>query len=86
MLLELRGHTGAAMARYAVTHVEQPDWVEVTSSRPCPVCGAVSECALLENAEFAHCLRQVSEWPLLDRGWLHRLTDARSEAAALTLV
>lgn len=75
------------MSRYATTIViEELVWIEVSLAQPCQICGAVSGCTTMENGEFAHCSQTVSEWPVLDGGWLHRLavdgvqTDALSPA------
>ena len=72
------------MARYATPDTEQLEWVEVSLAQPCRVCGGVSECTMLENGEFAHCIQTVSERPVLDRGWLHRLAAGRVDANVLT--
>ena len=71
------------MSRYTIPDAEQPEWVEVSLARPCRVCGAVSECTVLESEEFAHCIRTVSDRPVLDGGWLHRLTDTGVSARVL---
>ena len=60
------------MSRYS-TFVDELQWLEVSPAEPCVVCGAISECTVLESREFARCSQTVSEWPVLDGGWLHRL-------------
>jgi hypothetical protein len=60
--------------------VEPLRWVEVSPACPCRVCGAVSACTLLECGEFVLCRRTISEWPMLDGGWLHRFLHRPPEA------
>jgi hypothetical protein len=60
------------MPRYGPV-VDVPEWLDVSSDRPCPVCGGVSGCGVLEDGEFARCLNVVCERPVLTGGWLHRL-------------
>ena len=75
---------GPAMSRYSVSLVEELLWVEVSPDRPCRVCDAVRVCATLESGEFAHCSATVSEWPVLDGGWLHRLEEPSRRPIAMT--
>ena len=70
------------MSRYASPVIDAPEWVTVSADHPCPVCGATSECGVLEAGEFARCLNTVCEWPVLNGGWLHRLNEA--DAGSLT--
>jgi hypothetical protein len=63
------------MSRYGAATIDAAEWVRVSPEEPCPVCGAVSECRVLEDGEFACCCATVSEWPILTDGWLHRLPD-----------
>jgi len=53
-------------------------------AEPCPICDACSDCTRLQTGEFAHCTRTVSEWPVLDGGWLHRLEHMRIQADVLS--
>jgi hypothetical protein len=57
-------------------NAEDIEWVAVTKSRPCQVCGAHEGCRTRD--EFACCTHRVSDWPLTNGAWLHRL-DASCE-------
>ena len=46
-------------------------WIEVSSRRPCPACGALSGCAVSGDRRFAHCHTTPSKHPTDDGGWLH---------------
>jgi hypothetical protein len=72
------------MSRSSVAFQDQLLWVEVSLAQPCRVCGAISVCTILESGEFAHCSVTVSEWPVLDGGWLHRLDVSSTQPAAVT--
>jgi hypothetical protein len=63
------------MSRYGAATIDAAEWVRVSHEEPCPVCGAASECRVLEDGEFACCCTTTSEWPILTDGWLHRLPD-----------
>lgn len=63
------------MSRYAGLVADVPEWVSVSLERPCPVCGASTECTILEDDVFARCVNVVCERPVLTGGWLHRLSD-----------
>ena len=75
---------GAAVSRYPTTIVDELQWIEVSLAEPCPICDACSDCTRLQTGEFAHCTRTVSEWPVLDGGWLHRLEHMRIQADVLS--
>jgi hypothetical protein len=66
-----------AVSRYASPVVDVPEWMEVSTEEPCPICGSDSQCKVLEDGEFACCVKTVCDWPVLTGGWLHRLSDAR---------
>jgi hypothetical protein len=74
------------MSRYApvVANADAPEWVSTSAQRPCPICGATSGCRIMQDGEFACCLRTVCEWPVLSGGWLHPLdkADARAELSS----
>ena len=74
------------MSRYPTVTLEQLQlhWLEVSPAQPCRICGAASECTILESREFARCSKAVSEWPVLDGGWLHRLDEVHAQADVLT--
>jgi hypothetical protein len=55
------------------------DWDGVSEHRPCPVCGAESECSRHVGDAFVSCARRPSDWPLTNGGWLHRLTFSAEE-------
>ena len=59
------------MARYVTPTDSVAAWLEATTARPCPSCGATSRCSTLENGEFVRCFQNVSQWPVLTGGWLH---------------
>jgi hypothetical protein len=48
-----------------------PAWVEVSTARPCPCCGADSACSVGEDDDVVRCRRTVSQHPMLGGGWLH---------------
>jgi hypothetical protein len=39
---------------------------------------------MLDSGEYVHCTQTVSEWPVLDGGWVHRLAEIGRQADALT--
>jgi hypothetical protein len=55
------------------------DWIRVSFVTPCPVCGGARECRTHVEEEFACCLREPSDWRLVNGGWLHRIGRARIE-------
>jgi hypothetical protein len=61
------------MSRYAYPEADVPEWIEASSARPCPVCGATSGCSILEDGEFVRCLEIICDWPVSAGGWLHRV-------------
>jgi hypothetical protein len=63
------------MLRNAYPTVDVPDWVEASTTRPCPVCGGTDGCSILEDGEFVRCLEVVCDWPVVTGGWLHRVRD-----------
>jgi hypothetical protein len=48
------------------------EWIQVSPTRPCKVCGAQKGCRATDE-EFACCASRPSEWPLTTGGWLHRI-------------
>jgi hypothetical protein len=52
------------------------DWDGVSGRRPCPVCGAQSDCSLHVDDAFVSCAHRPSDWPLTNGSWLHRLSPA----------
>ena len=63
------------MLRHAYPTVDVPEWVEASSTLPCPVCGSTSGCGILEDGEFVRCLEVVCDWPVSAGGWLHRVKE-----------
>ena len=61
-----------------------PAWIGVSASRPCPCCGAASDCSFGDGAAFVHCLKMVSEHPMLGGGWLHVVSGPPSGTLAGT--
>jgi hypothetical protein len=49
------------------------DWVRVSLTTPCPVCGGARECRTHAEEAFACCLHEPSDWRLDNGGWLHRI-------------
>jgi hypothetical protein len=71
------------MTRYP-SFTDEYLWSDVSLAEPCRVCGAISGCMVLESREFVRCANTVSEWPVLDGGWLHRLDVTVLTSAELT--
>jgi hypothetical protein len=53
--------------------LDAPEWVDVSFDCPCRICGAVQGCTSMSDDDFARCLEQPSDWPLVTGGWLHRV-------------
>jgi hypothetical protein len=71
-----RGTPRASEANmHAATHTwsTEADWVSVSGSHPCPVCGADEGCRFHSQEPFASCTSRPSEWPLTSGDWLHRV-------------
>lgn len=51
------------------------DWIRVSKSLACPVCGHTDWCLIAEDGSAAICPRIESDKRCGDAGWLHRLTD-----------
>ena len=49
------------------------DWIRVSRTAPCPVCGGAADCRTHSEEAFACCVQQPSEWRLNNGGWLHRV-------------
>lgn len=47
--------------------------------RPCPVCGSSEGCFVHEDASFASCAKQASDWPLINGTWLHRVVELETD-------
>ena len=63
------------MARYARSTIDVPEWIPVSTERPCLVCGASSECTVMANGSFACCINVMCERPVVNGGWLHQLSE-----------
>jgi hypothetical protein len=48
-------------------------WAEVTTERPCPICGARSGCSIMRGEPYARCAARPSERPMAVGGWLHQV-------------
>jgi hypothetical protein len=59
------------MARYTELWAGVPQWLEVSVTGPCPLCGGISGCSLHERGEFVICREVVSDRPMVGSGWLH---------------
>ena len=60
------------------------EWRVVSEIRPCPVCGASSDCKTHAFDDFASCTREPSEWPLTNGAWLHRLNVDSTSSESVT--
>ena len=49
------------------------DWIRVTGTAPCPVCGSDANCRTHSDEAFVCCVQRPSDWRLNNGGWLHRL-------------
>jgi len=49
------------------------EWKNVSSHRPCPICGASAACRTHPDGMFACCAQEPSEWPMTNGAWLHRI-------------
>ena len=72
------------MSRYAEASVDMPEWDEVSSMQPCPICSGSSQCAVHQDGEFVRCLTVVCDWPVATGGWLHRIEGRTVEVAETT--
>jgi hypothetical protein len=57
------------------------DWTRVTDRAPCPICGGAGDCRTHVEQEFTCCVREPSEWRLVNGGWLHRIARAPAVVA-----
>ena len=71
------------MARYTESWAGVPQWVEVSATGPCPICGGISGCSIHEHGEFVICREVVSDRPMAAGGWLHPV-EVRTLAGGLT--
>jgi hypothetical protein len=55
------------------------DWVGVSASAPCVICGATEGCRRGFEGEFVCCFRISSVWPLTNGGWVHRAANVTVE-------
>jgi hypothetical protein len=65
---------------HAATHSwsTEADWISVSGSHPCRVCGANAGCRFHSLEPFASCTSRRSEWPLTSGDWLHRVETQAS--------
>ena len=56
------------------------DWLRVTKSEPCPVCGKQDWCLVSVDGSAAICQRVQSDREIGRAGWLHRLADGDAPA------
>lgn len=61
------------MTRALLSAAIDSEWKLVSSSHPCPVCGADDGCSVHTVDDFACCAREPSDWKLTNGSWLHRL-------------
>ena len=48
-------------------------WVRVSKSEPCPICGKADWCGLTQDRTTACCMRTESDRATKNGGWLHRI-------------
>jgi len=60
-------------------------WRGVSLRKPCPVCGSGEGCFLHEDAEFASCAKNPSDWPLTNGTWLHRVIELEASELDMCL-
>jgi len=53
----------------------QSEWIRVSKSEPCPVCGSPDWCGVSGDKSVCYCMRVESEKSVESGGWIHRLTD-----------
>ena len=70
------------MQRQARRSAADGEWISVSTTHPCAVCGARDGCRSGYDGRFACCLHCASEWPLTPGGWLHRLGAETERAPA----
>jgi hypothetical protein len=66
--------------RTSDTTTPDAEWTFVTATNPCQICGACEGCRSGFEGQFACCMHQCSQWPLLPGGWLHRLEAQIADA------
>ena len=59
------------------------EWDRVSPRRPCPICGADAGCRVRMSDALVCCASRVSQWPLTNGAWLHRILE-EIEAVPLT--
>lgn len=52
------------------------EWVRVTRKSPCPQCGKPDWCMLTADGTRALCMREPSDKPTKNNGWLHILSES----------
>jgi|HubBroStandDraft_6_1064221.scaffolds.fasta_scaffold28738_3 hypothetical protein len=52
---------------------QEADWITVSGSHPCRLCGGEADCRFHSREPFASCVSRQSDWPLTSGDWLHRI-------------
>lgn len=60
----------------ATTIDDDLQWVAVSIEHPCPICESIDGCGVAPcpDCTVVNCLQVVSDFPMTDGGWLHRLS------------
>ena len=57
--------------------MSRAEWIRVSKSNPCIICGRKNWCAVSANDKIAHCMRIESSKPCKSGGWIHNLDDSQ---------
>ena len=81
----LKNDLGSVIVEHSPAAMIDDDlqWVAVSIEHPCPICAAIDGCgvALCPECTAVNCLRIVSDFPMTDGGWLHRLSAVDVQSA-----
>lgn len=53
------------------------NWIRVTKTMKCPICGKPDWCGISSDGKVAHCMRIQSPKPVPNGGWIHRLNGCQ---------
>ncbi len=67
------------MNRHLRSRIVDDEWDRVSPRRPCPICGADAGCRVRLSDALVCCASRVSQWPLTNGAWLHRILAERDE-------
>lgn len=57
--------------------MSRTEWIRVSKSNPCIICGRKNWCAVSANGKIAYCMRIESSKPCKSGGWIHKLDDCQ---------